>query len=33
MLLALRHFEEHASKIALAGAGLSIAGVLALHAL
>jgi drug/metabolite transporter (DMT)-like permease len=31
MLLALRHFDEHADKVALAGAGVTIAGVLALH--
>ncbi|MBO0678123.1 DMT family transporter [Mycolicibacterium sp. S2-37] len=31
MLLALRHFDEHADRLALAGAGLTVAGVLALH--
>lgn len=32
MLLALRHFDEHANKLALVGAGVTVAGVLALHA-
>lgn len=31
ILLALWHFDERADKVALAGAGLTIAGVLALH--
>lgn len=31
MLLALRHFDEQADKVALVGAGVTIAGVLALH--
>ncbi|MHC9295787.1 GRP family sugar transporter [Mycobacterium sp. LTG2003] len=31
ILLALRHFDERADTVALAGAGLTIAGVLALH--
>lgn len=31
MLLALRHFDEHADRVALLGAGVTIAGVLALH--
>jgi len=33
MLLALRHFDEHADTIAIVGAGVTVAGVLALHAL
>jgi drug/metabolite transporter (DMT)-like permease len=33
MLLALRHFDEHTDKLALVGAGVTVAGVLALHTL
>jgi drug/metabolite transporter (DMT)-like permease len=32
-VLALRHFDERVDRLALVGAGLTVAGVLALHVL